>query len=438
MKKKFLIVFISSLFSSLLYSQYTSIPDGDFEQALIDLNIDSDGLVNAQVLTSDINIVGGLYIDSNNLHNIIGIENFTALISLDIDNCNNLTNLDLSGNPNLLSLKCLDNSLTNINISNNPLLLSISCIGNELTTIDFSNNINLISIYCDYNNMTSIDVSNNSTLSELICSYNQLTSLNISNKPWLNLLSCNNNLLTSLTLTNVPQFARLHCENNQLTNLNTNGFPSIKNLFCYNNLLTELNLTNNLQISVLFCGNNSFSNLNLNNNSLLNILSCTNSNLLTLEIQNGTNNLLNGTYPDGVLPNVNHNRFDSTGNPNLHCIFVDNVTICNYNWLGKETTSTYVNTQAQCDAALLATTTFKEVNYIVFPNPTKDFVTINFGSNQENVTITLLTVLGQEVSSKTYNQISATTYPIMEDKGLYFLEIENNKYEKKIIKVLKE
>ncbi|MGE4347393.1 MAG: T9SS C-terminal target domain-containing protein, partial [Flavobacteriaceae bacterium] len=35
-------------------SQITYIPDQGFEQTLISLNIDSDGIVNGQVLTSDI------------------------------------------------------------------------------------------------------------------------------------------------------------------------------------------------------------------------------------------------------------------------------------------------------------------------------------------------------------------------------------------------
>ena len=39
---------------SEMNSQITLIPDADFEQALIDLGIDSDGMINGQVFTSDI------------------------------------------------------------------------------------------------------------------------------------------------------------------------------------------------------------------------------------------------------------------------------------------------------------------------------------------------------------------------------------------------
>lgn len=43
--------------SNNLYAQITEIPDQYFEQALIDKGIDSDGIINGQVLTSDINTV---------------------------------------------------------------------------------------------------------------------------------------------------------------------------------------------------------------------------------------------------------------------------------------------------------------------------------------------------------------------------------------------
>jgi hypothetical protein len=42
------------LFFNHSHAQTTNIPDENFEQALIDLNIDSDTNINGQVLTPDI------------------------------------------------------------------------------------------------------------------------------------------------------------------------------------------------------------------------------------------------------------------------------------------------------------------------------------------------------------------------------------------------
>jgi len=64
-------------------AQTTAIPDETFEQALIEMNIDSDGVVNGQVLTADIENVVELDFESVSFTDYIayltGIEDFTAL-----------------------------------------------------------------------------------------------------------------------------------------------------------------------------------------------------------------------------------------------------------------------------------------------------------------------------------------------------------------------
>lgn len=85
-------IFIALVLFSLniAHAQTTAIPDANFEQALIDMNIDSDGVVNGQVLTADISDV--VELDFGNLTNeeiffdITGIQDFTALEVLDFAN----------------------------------------------------------------------------------------------------------------------------------------------------------------------------------------------------------------------------------------------------------------------------------------------------------------------------------------------------------------
>ena len=103
MMKKLLL--LSSLFCVLTsYSQqYTQILDVNFEQALIDLGIDSDGLVNGQVLTSDISGVTSLDVQYKNIGDLTGIGDFAALTNLNC-NDNELTSLDLSQNLELTDL----------------------------------------------------------------------------------------------------------------------------------------------------------------------------------------------------------------------------------------------------------------------------------------------------------------------------------------------
>ncbi len=77
----FIILFCLAL---KLNGQITLIPDQNFEQALINLGMDSDGVINGQVLTNDIDTVTLLNVNFNNISDLTGIEDFTALEDLDI------------------------------------------------------------------------------------------------------------------------------------------------------------------------------------------------------------------------------------------------------------------------------------------------------------------------------------------------------------------
>ncbi|MGO3261209.1 MAG: hypothetical protein ACTIJ1_05070 [Mesonia sp.] len=99
------LLFLFGIFSISISAQTTSIPDEGFEQALIDLGIDSDQSINGQVLTSDIANVTDLdLLDSNIqdpslIHSIAGIEDFVSLKVLDMSYLYGVDNggtLDLS------------------------------------------------------------------------------------------------------------------------------------------------------------------------------------------------------------------------------------------------------------------------------------------------------------------------------------------------------
>ena len=99
MKRLLVYVF---LFPIICTSQYTAIPDQNFEQALIDLGYDN--VIDGQVLTSSISAITSLDVVAENIPDLKGIEDFTALTFL---NCgyNLLTSLDLSNNTALDTLQ---------------------------------------------------------------------------------------------------------------------------------------------------------------------------------------------------------------------------------------------------------------------------------------------------------------------------------------------
>lgn len=134
-------------------AQTINIPDPVFEQVLIDKEIDSDGIVNGQILTTDALAVTTLTITSPDIthtpiEDLTGIEGFTNLEHL-IVNVTMIEQLNVSTLTKLKRLECADNMLTSLNVSNNPLLefLDITSTGdvmpiNSIGQIDLSNNPN--------------------------------------------------------------------------------------------------------------------------------------------------------------------------------------------------------------------------------------------------------------------------------------------------------
>lgn len=119
-----------------VYSEpYTLIPDPNFEQTLIDQGIDSEGLLDGQVLTFDISGIVNLDVSNENIADLSGIQDFTALSTL---NCsmNQLTDLDFTDNNNLTTLLCNNNQLLSLNVTANSNLQSLSCQQNQLNSLN--------------------------------------------------------------------------------------------------------------------------------------------------------------------------------------------------------------------------------------------------------------------------------------------------------------
>src|SRR5690606_25659552 len=126
-----LLYFLIFNYNTVFFAQTTSIPDSNFEQALIDLGIDSDGIINGQVLTSDIENVISLNLDHRGIEDLTGLEDFAALKILDATG-NQLTALDISNNLELKELYCSSDS-AGFNMA--------------ITSLDLTNNINLEVLY---------------------------------------------------------------------------------------------------------------------------------------------------------------------------------------------------------------------------------------------------------------------------------------------------
>ena len=159
---KNLLIFLITLHGSwILSAQTTYIPDDNFEQALIDMGYDD--VLDDYVLTANINTVDGLHLYNKGISDLTGIEDFTALETLNV-NINQLSSLEIDQNVNLWMLVCNENQITQLDVSQNLDLTTLQCEDNLLSSLDVSNNVLLFQLNCGNNYITDLDLRNNINL----------------------------------------------------------------------------------------------------------------------------------------------------------------------------------------------------------------------------------------------------------------------------------
>lgn len=289
---------------------YTAIPDTNFEQYLIDQNIDSENVLDGKILTTDIEAIETLDIRSKTIADLTGIQDFTALTTLNATN-NTIASLDVSQNLLLETLFISQNQLTAIDLSKNENLKNLNLANNLFTTLSLSANINLESLNFASNTIASIDFSSNTKLKNLYIGNNSLQNIDVSMLADLTILWCFNNQLSALNTSNNPKLESLDCGTNQLTTLNVDNNIALTDLFCNSNQLTALNLSSNTTLTSLNCEQNSIVYLDMSANKSLTKIRCNDNALIGLNMQNGNNN------------QVLNEDFSAFANPNLFCVQVD-------------------------------------------------------------------------------------------------------------------
>ncbi|KIX20543.1 hypothetical protein SY27_11560 [Flavobacterium sp. 316] len=298
-----------------------NIPDQNFEQALLDLNIDTDGLLNGTICRVDAEAATILNISNRNISNLTGIEAFV----------------------NITKLYCESNNLATLNLYNNVLLTEVWASYNNITHTDFTNCINLKLLNLTENYISSINLINNTLLEYLIINQNQISSIDISQNISLIVLEIGNNNLNTIDVSNNINLTTIAIYANQVSNIDLNQNLQLRNLDCSNNILTNLDLTNNLDLRVLSCHYNKLSVLNVSNNLLLNSVGCANNLFTSLDFSinsvltsvgcQSNPNLKNLNLKNGY--NINITSLFANSNPNLTCILVDNPTYSynNSSWI---------------------------------------------------------------------------------------------------------
>ncbi|MFD1614779.1 T9SS type A sorting domain-containing protein [Gelatiniphilus marinus] len=287
-------------------STLTYVPDDNFEQALIDLGFDS-GPLNDYVFTENINSVTSLQIAGNNIADLTGIEDFSALTTLSC-NSNQLTNMDVSQNTALTVLDCYNNQLTSIDVSKNTALTQLLCANNALTSLDVKNgnNINLEffnafnnpDLYCievddaSYSETNWTQIDPHTSFSEN-CRYDETYIPDDNFEQALIDLEYDSGALDNYVITEkINKITALSVTNQNITDLTgIEDFTAIQLLDCSNNKIKHADLRANTALTGIYFSNNDLETLNLkigNTANLEEIITTNNQNLLCIEVDDAT------------------------------------------------------------------------------------------------------------------------------------------------------
>ena len=143
----------------------------------MDLGFDNE--IDGMVRTASIDFVRDLLLDDRGINSLEGIEDFTALVNLQVRN-NNLTSINLSSNRDLLFLWAENNNISSLNLGTNPDLEKVALSGNRMRAFDTGPYPQLQLLTLIDNQVTSLDVSGCPDLFDLAVEGNPLQCIQVS------------------------------------------------------------------------------------------------------------------------------------------------------------------------------------------------------------------------------------------------------------------
>jgi len=257
--------------NQLCDDMYLYIPDTHFETKLVEQGIDSDGIVNQQMLKADAEKVSvldlNLSANSGEIADLTGIEGFVNLKLLSADN----------------------QELELIDLSYNTLLDTLYLSGNKFSSIDLSNNTNLIFVDIQTNKFSSgssiIGLSNATNLKDLDLSWNYLEDFSIHNES-LEVLHMGNNDLKSIDTNGAINLRNVVLASNKLEAVDFSTNTSLETLLLAGNKLEHIDLENNTNLTHLYISSNSLTSLDVSHNQeLVDLRVSDNPNLTCIKIQ---------------------------------------------------------------------------------------------------------------------------------------------------------
>ncbi|MEO9893369.1 MAG: hypothetical protein ABJF52_12650, partial [Aurantibacter sp.] len=226
----------------------TAITGPIFEDYLIQSGIDTNTTPDGFVLTSAISNLTELKINSYDISDFTGLDDFTALAEFEMLNNQAVAiqPINFSGNTNLDKITIINSpNVPSVDISQNNALRDLSIVtrGTVFNSIDLTGKTNLLLLQLADNNISSIDLSPVPNLTFLGVAVNPITSLDVSGFADLEALDTYESQITSLDLSSNTKLTRIDGKDGALTSLNLkNGF---------NTNLNSVNLDGNAGLSCI-------------------------------------------------------------------------------------------------------------------------------------------------------------------------------------------
>jgi len=407
-----------------------------------------------------------LYANANGLTNIswpvsANLEHIQIMESslTDIDLCSlpglqrlempynsGLTTVDLSCNPALVYVDLNKCGLSGIDLSQNQALETLILghtdvtywsysineeVGGEnvLPDLDISALTNLKYLQARRIGLTQLDVSNNPNLEVLAVSKNPLYNIDVSANANLRALNVKDCYLTSLDVSQNPELRVLTTGKPDIFPDNTYNFtnliphvdlsnnPNLESFSAYDTGLLQVDVSTNPLLEYIDISNNPLTTFSIADNPEVMSLHCKNTSLHSLDIQNAHNDLLNYFY--------------ATGNPDLYCIQVDDVTYAEnvLNW-EKDPQAVY---SIDCSMGISEN---QAMDIQIYPVPADDQLYIE-GQIADIQSVSIYDVAGKRVC---FQPVFNTPYVSLQNlsQGVYFIEFyssdDTGKIRKKFVK----
>ena len=250
---------------------------------------------------------------------------------------NNFTSLDFSSTPTLEWVYCFYCPyLTNLNVTGNPEMSYIECNSSPVGNLDLSQNPKLEHLMCGDCEMTELDLSHNPLMQHLDAFRNHFTSLDVTCCPLMKRLDIwDNPGLGSIDVSKCPGLQYYNCSNNDVIKMDVSNNPELTKLICsYNEEIEGVDVSHNPKLVYLDCAYDFIDSLDISNNPNLQFLQVFINDFTELNI--GNNQFLVKTYNEGVKVQENPNvcgqahswTLDfggetSTGGDNIYFLVVD-------------------------------------------------------------------------------------------------------------------